>query len=77
MDTAGNHCPLTHPQTPLYPPLTPLYPLLPPYPFAVTYTSGYSGQSLFDDWVHSAYNVILAFPVITIGVFDKVGRLTI
>ena len=24
-----------------------------------------------DDWVHSAYNVILAFPVIAIGVFDK------
>ena len=40
--------------------------------FAFTFNSGYSGQSLFDDWVHSAYNVILAFPVITIGVFDKV-----
>ena len=39
--------------------------------FAFTFNSGYSGQSLFDDWIHSAYNVILAFPVISIGVFDK------
>jgi magnesium-transporting ATPase (P-type) len=39
--------------------------------FAFTFNSGYSGQSLFDDWVHSAYNVILAFPVVSMGVFDK------
>ena len=40
--------------------------------FAFTFSSGFSGQSLFDDYVHSAYNVILAFPVISIGVYDKV-----
>jgi magnesium-transporting ATPase (P-type) len=39
--------------------------------FAYTFNSGYSGQSLFDDYVHSAYNIILAFPVIAFGIYDK------
>ena len=44
--------------------------------FAFTFHSGFSGQSLFDDYVHSAYNVILAFPVISFGVYDKVRTRT-
>jgi magnesium-transporting ATPase (P-type) len=39
--------------------------------FLYTFYSGYSGQSLFDSNVHSAYNLILAWPVIAMGVFDS------
>jgi Phospholipid-translocating P-type ATPase C-terminal len=44
--------------------------------FGFTFRSGFSAQSLFDDYVHSAYNVILAFPVISFGVYDKVSTET-
>jgi len=39
--------------------------------FAYTFCSGYSGQSLFDDYIHSAYNLILAWPVIAFGALDR------
>lgn len=39
--------------------------------FFYTFYSGYSGQSLFDDYIHSAYNLILAWPVIAFGAFDR------
>ena len=39
--------------------------------FAYTFYSGYSGQSLFDDYIHTAYNLILAWPVVSFGVFDR------
>ena len=39
--------------------------------FAFTFVSGFSGQSLFDDYIYSAYNIILALPVIAFGVFDR------
>ena len=39
--------------------------------FFYTFYSGYSGQSLFDDYIHSAYNLILAWPVISFGAFDR------
>jgi len=38
--------------------------------FAYTFFSGYSGQSLFDDYIYSSYNIILALPVVAFGVFD-------
>ena len=41
--------------------------------FAFNFNTGFSGQSLFDDYIHSAYNVILAFPVIMMGIYDKVN----
>ena len=40
--------------------------------FAFNFHTGFSGQSLFDDYIHSAYNIILAFPVIMMGIYDKV-----
>jgi phospholipid-transporting ATPase len=39
--------------------------------FGFTFYSGFSGQSMFDDYVHSAYNLILAWPVIAFGAFDR------
>jgi magnesium-transporting ATPase (P-type) len=39
--------------------------------FAFTFYSGFSGQSLFDDYVHGVYNLILAWPVVAFGVFDR------
>lgn len=39
--------------------------------FAYTFYSGYSGQSLFDDFIHAIYNLILAWPVVAFGVFDR------
>jgi len=39
--------------------------------FAYTFYSGYSGQSLFDDYIHAIYNIILAWPVVAFGVFDR------
>jgi phospholipid-transporting ATPase len=39
--------------------------------FFYTFFSGFSGQSLFDAYIHSAYNLILAWPVVAFGVFDR------
>eukprot|EP01041_Mallomonas_annulata_P008259 gene8259-16990_t len=39
--------------------------------FAFTFFSGYSGQSLFDDYIYSGYNFFLALPVVAFGVFDR------
>jgi magnesium-transporting ATPase (P-type) len=39
--------------------------------FFFTFFSGYSGQTLFDDYIHSLYNIVLAWPVIAFGVFDR------
>jgi magnesium-transporting ATPase (P-type) len=38
--------------------------------FAFTFYSGFSGQSLFDDYVYSSYNIVLAAPVVAFGIFD-------
>jgi phospholipid-translocating P-type ATPase (flippase) len=39
--------------------------------FAFTFYSGFSAQSLYDSNIHSAYNLILGFPVIATGIFDR------
>ncbi len=39
--------------------------------FAFAFYSGHSGQSLFEDNIYSLYNIILAWPVVAFGVFDR------
>ena len=39
--------------------------------FYFTFFSGFSGQSLFDDYVYSSFNFILMAPVLGFGIFDK------
>lgn len=38
--------------------------------FFFTFFNGFSGQTCFDDFVYSGYNLFLALPVLAIGVFD-------
>lgn len=38
--------------------------------FFFTFFNGFSGQTFFDDFVYSGYNLFLALPVLAIGVFD-------
>lgn len=33
--------------------------------------SGYAGTSLFENWVRASYNIVLGFPIICTGVFDR------
>jgi phospholipid-transporting ATPase len=39
--------------------------------FFFTFFNGFSGQTFFDDFVYSGYNLFLALPVLAIGVFDR------
>ncbi|CAE7651916.1 ATP8B2 [Symbiodinium sp. CCMP2592] len=39
--------------------------------FYYTFFSGYAGQSLFEDMVRASYNFVLAFPIITTGMFEQ------
>jgi phospholipid-transporting ATPase len=39
--------------------------------FYYTFYTGFSGQSLFEDYVYTGYNFFLAMPIITIGIFDR------
>ncbi|CAE7573810.1 ALA3 [Symbiodinium natans] len=39
--------------------------------FYYTFYSGYAGQSLFEDMVRASYNFVLAFPIITTGMFER------
>lgn len=39
--------------------------------FLYTFYSGYSGQSIFDDYIYAVYNFVLALPVLSFGIFDS------
>ena len=39
--------------------------------FAYTFFTGFSGQSLFEDFVYTGYNFFLAMPIICVGFFDR------
>lgn len=39
--------------------------------FTYTFLCAYSGTSLYEDWVRNSFNVILGFPVIFLGFFDR------
>jgi phospholipid-transporting ATPase len=39
--------------------------------FLFTFHSGLSGQSLYDGYLYSSYNFILALPVVGFGIFDQ------
>ena len=39
--------------------------------FLFTYHSGLSGQSLYDGYLYSSYNFVLALPVVGFGIFDQ------
>jgi len=39
--------------------------------FTYTFLCAYSGTSLYEDWVRNSFNLIVGFPVIFLGVFDR------
>ena len=39
--------------------------------FFFTFYSAFSGQSLFDDYIYASYNFVLAWPVVSLGIFDR------
>ncbi len=39
--------------------------------FYYLFFTGFSGQSLFEDWIYSGYNFFLAMPIICVGFFDQ------
>eukprot|EP00930_Biecheleria_cincta_P043976 TRINITY_DN3016_c0_g1_i2.p1 TRINITY_DN3016_c0_g1~~TRINITY_DN3016_c0_g1_i2.p1 ORF type:complete len:1440 (-),score=275.35 TRINITY_DN3016_c0_g1_i2:30-3953(-) len=39
--------------------------------FTYTFLCAYSGTSLYEDWVRNSFNLILGFPVLFLGFFDR------
>jgi len=39
--------------------------------FYYTFISGYSGTSLFEDWIRLSFNFLCSFPIMATGIFDQ------